>query len=522
MKQLSVKLIHSIALMSFLAACAPDSRQMPSEATTTYAPKKPIITEGDSYRLARGATRIDAMDVVYDSETRSMSLKGRIEYLDLKDSRLRNIDLDMLGLADQNGFVVLKNTATMLALPDGVQVAAKATCLGQDLSCTASFIDIYLYAEGVVYHHQVEHDQNKSKEKVETPVDTEDDPDYGVGSDDVEGEPGPYVGSIQDDIRSLLDWNIIEDSKAEKKTEVKDPKKDDKKNEKKDSVGSDKKEDPKSPKKDEPKKEEPKKETPKKEEPKKEQPKIEAPKKEEPKKETLPPAKPPVKDEKKEGPKPADVAKANQAVGSVNSGRLENAANLLTIEKNLTIPGFKILRPERLAHFGANELSYIIQLMGKTTERLLPEYKLSVGDLSRERGGQLGRHKSHQNGLDVDVAFFFKNKTFQTFFASAVAVNKPHADWMVEPQWELFKEVVNTKLIDRIFIHAALKKSLCEHAIKTGELQKGKNDSLAFETLRRLIPEKDHHNHFHLRVKCSSAQVRCRQMAEPVANSGCF
>lgn len=519
MKQVSIKLIHSIALMSFLAACAPDSRQMPSEATTTYSPKKPIITEGDSYRLARGATRIEAMDVVYDSETRSMSAKGRIEYLDLKDSRLRTIDLDMMGVADQNGFVVLKNTANMQVLPEGVQVAAKATCLGENLSCSSSFIDIYLYAEGVVYHHQVEHDQNKFTENTETPGDAEDDPDYGVGSDGVDGEPGPYVGSVQDDIRSLLDWNIIEDVKSDKKEETKDPKKDEKKNEGKNPVGSDKKEDPKKPEAPKPPvKEEPKKEESKKEEPKQEQPKPGAAKQDQSKKENPPPTKPPVK----EAPKTTEIPKANQAVGAVNSGRLENPANLLNIEKGLSLPGFKILRPERLAHFGANELSYIIQLMGKSTEKLLPNYKLAVGDLSREKGGQLGRHKSHQNGLDVDVAFFFKNKSFQAYFASAVAVNKPHADWMVEPQWELFKEVVNTKLIDRIFIHAALKKSLCEHAIKTGELQKGKNDSLAFETLRRLIPEKDHHNHFHLRVKCSSAQVRCRQMAEPVANSGCF
>ncbi|MNL61906.1 Penicillin-insensitive murein endopeptidase precursor [compost metagenome] len=85
----------------------------------------------------------------------------------------------------------------------------------------------------------------------------------------------------------------------------------------------------------------------------------------------------------------------------------------------------------------------------------------------------------------------------------------------------MFKMLVETKYVDRIFIHGTLKKALCELAIKKGELVKGR-DSLASETLRRLRPDPQHHNHFHIRVKCGKDQTLCKQMIDPAKDSGCF
>ncbi|MNL43857.1 Penicillin-insensitive murein endopeptidase precursor [compost metagenome] len=164
----------------------------------------------------------------------------------------------------------------------------------------------------------------------------------------------------------------------------------------------------------------------------------------------------------------------------------------------------------------------MIGQMGLYTKKEVPGYILPIGDMSKEKGGKFGTHKSHQTGLDADVAFYFESKNLQRSFVSAVAVDKPHGSWMLEKQWGLFKMVNKTKLVDRIFIHKTLKKALCQLAIKKGEIDKSDKSGDIYETLRRLSADTDHNTHFHLRLKCSKAQIRCRQLPEPAAGTGCF
>lgn len=212
----------------------------------------------------------------------------------------------------------------------------------------------------------------------------------------------------------------------------------------------------------------------------------------------------------------------SQAIGSVNEGRLENAIDMLALQKEKDPAGFKMIRPERKSYFATSEMAHLISVMGDFTKKQMPGHSMTIGDISYKNGGKIGSHKSHQTGLDVDVAFYFNNKTFLGYFASGVLIDKPHGSWMVQEQWALYKELVRTQLVDRIFIHRVLKKSLCEQAIKSGEFSKDQTSGLVYETLRRLIADGEHFTHFHLRAKCSKAQTRCRQMAEPVNTSGCF
>lgn len=512
MKYFTKTLTILVSFVMMTTGCAPDSREQGSEVKTTYEPAQPNIQDEEGYKVVRGSTRVQDVSVNFDSTTKGMTLKGRVEFLPVRSKTVQTVDLNLAGVLDANGFIVLKPLNPAQAQSESLKVAAKATCLSESGDCRSSFIDIYVYHNDIVYHHQVESIQDDltaaDPEEEQLP---EEDLETEGGSDDVEGEPGRYVGDVVDDIEKILEVKKPEVKKEEPKKEEpkqQEPKKDLPKPETPPRKEEPKKVPPKTeapPKKEEPKTAPPKKDEPKKEEPKKEEPKQEP--KDEPKKET--PAAGPV------------INKVSQAIGAVNAGRLENAANMLVYEKNHQPAGFHVIRPERKAHFATNELAYIIVQMANLTKKDMPGYELPIGDLSREKGGKLGRHKSHTNGLDADVAFYFDNKNLQGAFTSAVTINKPHPNWMMKQQWKLFKEVVNTQLIDRIFIHGTLKKALCEHAIATGELRKGDMQSLAAQTLRRLISEKDHHNHFHLRVKCSKAQVRCRQMAEPVNTTGC-
>lgn len=214
-----------------------------------------------------------------------------------------------------------------------------------------------------------------------------------------------------------------------------------------------------------------------------------------------------------------------QVIGSPMSGRLENASNLLALEKAHSSVGFHIVNSVRESYFGSAELIYLLAEMGKYSQKMVGNYVLPVGDLSLKNGGKLGRHESHQSGVDADVGFYLRDVKLQGGLFSALKAKKeegPAASWMMEDQWKLFKFVVSTKYVDRIFIHPLLKKALCEFAIKEGEIKPNQNEGLAYETLRRLRPEKNHYDHFHIRVKCSTVQKRCFQMADPEPTTGCF
>lgn len=467
------RLLASLALFSLaISGCGPQFQaDVPSKATTTWTPPQPTQVKFENYSIVRGATSIREMNVIYNKQTKEMTLKGQIEFLPRPDSGILFIDIDLKGFRDHEGFIVLHPQGT---LPAQMKLAAKATCLGQDLNCSSSFIDIYLQYEGRIFHHQLE--SHQAELEVEQPKAQPEQPpvpsqgEEHVEEDDVDdGEPGLYVGTVEDDIEKIL--------KIPKGQIVKDE----------DEVGA-----------------APVEETPQ-----------ETPTKEDTKSTPAPSPTP------QPSPKPP-ASSPIQAIGKVNEGHLENAADFLRFVTSNSRSGLRVMRPQRNTHFGSNELVYILKIMGQFTTKYIPGLTVTVGDLSYKKGGRLGTHKSHQNGLDADVAYYFKKKVLQGHFASAVNKIAAHPDWMLEEQYEMFKNLVSTRLIDRIFIHRVLKKEICALAIKKGEIKEDQKSGDIYQTLRRLIPDTQHHNHFHLRVKCSKAQIRCRQMADPAQTTGCF
>ncbi|MNJ98484.1 Penicillin-insensitive murein endopeptidase precursor [compost metagenome] len=517
-----IKILTASSLM--LSACAPgggvgegfSTDERKSVQVTTYSPPRTTVYKEEQHEVIHGATKVKELTTSYAPDIHRMVLQGEITLDAISNRGSIRVPVDLAGIADSDGYVYLKGYNPKVQQIPGLKIGAKATCIGENFNCSSSFIDIYIELDGKIYHHQVEStptdaSEKKGEIKEDTKHDTgpvaegEDHENFGEGESEEASTPGRYVGTLDDDIETIFKKDgkpATPDTGKKDEPKKEEPKKDDTK---KDDT---KKEEPK---KDDSKKDDSKKDTPKKEEPKKDEPKKEEPKKEEPAKKTPKP------------PRPNN----DQAIGAPDKGKLERAINLLALEKQNEEAGFKVLRPERKTHYGTSELTYLIALMGQFVKKEIPGMTVYVGDLSLEKGGIWYRggkpwgHLSHQNGLDVDIPLFFNNKTFQGYFASALAVNKIHPNWMKEEQWEMFKMLVNTKLIDRIFIHKTLKASFCELAIKKGELVKGR-DSLASETLRRLRPDTDHHNHFHLRAKCAKGQTRCKQMIDPVNDSGCF
>lgn len=84
------------------------------------------------------------------------------------------------------------------------------------------------------------------------------------------------------------------------------------------------------------------------------------------------------------------------ALGSPWNGRLKNGIALPWVGE-----GFKFVRYGR---WGTSSMIYGLQLIAKDVN--FPDSPpLQIGDISYQYGGPIRRHKSHQNGVDVDVFF---------------------------------------------------------------------------------------------------------------------
>lgn len=257
-----------------------------------------------------------------------------------------------------------------------------------------------------------------------------------------------------------------------------------------------------------------------------------APPKETPKKDTevspqepppapVPPKRPRPSEEEETKAEPQQPQRPrDQAIGMAAKGRLERGTNLIDVSRKSGLSNIHIIYPARNRSYGTWELIEILQrITNHTRKEILPGYTMSVGDLSQKDGGKLigTAHKSHQNGLDADIAYPIMNINFMGYTKVTNSTTITPALRMKE-LLEMYEYAIkDLKMVDRIFVNAKIKKALCEFAEKDKDFKDGR----ATEILRRLRPADGHESHFHLRIRCSAMQPRCRMMVEPPAGSGC-
>lgn len=204
-------------------------------------------------------------------------------------------------------------------------------------------------------------------------------------------------------------------------------------------------------------------------------------------------------------------AGAGESIGSPANGCLTNATEL-----PLDASGYQVLRPERNRYYGHNTLIHLIQKLGETAHQA-HWGQLLIGDLSVATGGPLlDGHRSHQNGLDADILFAMPAEPLPAF-----ALATPEMPEMVMPdgkhidhemwragQEQLLKLIAEDPQVDRVFVHAAIKKHLC---------QKTSSDAW----LRKIRPWWGHTEHLHVRMLCPKDSPDCVD-TNPIPNGdGC-
>lgn len=212
---------------------------------------------------------------------------------------------------------------------------------------------------------------------------------------------------------------------------------------------------------------------------------------------------------------PASLAPS--AIGFYARGCLAGAQQLA-----IDGPAWQAMRLSRNRNWGHPRLIALIERLANEARENDGWPGLLVGDISQPRGGpMLTGHASHQIGLDADVWLTpMPNRRLtakEREEISAISVlgrDKLSVDpniW-TDNHARLIKRAASYPEVERIFVHPAIKKALCEGANKLGPDR---------AWLGKVRPTWGHHYHFHIRMGCPKDSASCRNQAPPPPGDGC-
>jgi penicillin-insensitive murein DD-endopeptidase len=182
-------------------------------------------------------------------------------------------------------------------------------------------------------------------------------------------------------------------------------------------------------------------------------------------------------------------------------------------------PAWQAMRLSRNRNWGHPKLVDLVERLAREAKANGEWPGLLVGDLTQPRGGPMtSGHASHQVGLDADVwltpmpdrklSWKEREKTSATSMLSK-EVTKVNPKVFGEGQVKLIKRAASYRAVERVLVHPAIKKALCEAA----------GDDKSW--LAKVRPYWGHYYHMHIRIGCPSGSNNCRSQNPPPGGHGC-
>jgi len=198
-----------------------------------------------------------------------------------------------------------------------------------------------------------------------------------------------------------------------------------------------------------------------------------------------------------------------RSIGLPGSGCLQGAVALPERDRR-----YVLVHPERRRDFGHPDLvAYLREVAAAAQKQKLGP--LYIGDMGQARGGPTPTgHRSHQNGLDVDVWYGPpKTPIVPGKSATPPSVVDLRTNAML-PAWNrraagLVELAASRPSVDRIFVHPAVKRALCQDKTKRGAW------------LGRVRPWWGHQDHFHVRLRCPESSPDCKAQPPLAPGDGC-
>lgn len=182
-------------------------------------------------------------------------------------------------------------------------------------------------------------------------------------------------------------------------------------------------------------------------------------------------------------------------------------------------PAWQVMRLSRNRYWGHPQLIELVERLGKEAKDSGEWPGLLVGDISQARGGpMLTGHASHQVGLDADIWFTpmpdrrLSEKEREDLSATSMLASD---DVSVNPkvwgdgQVKLLKRAASYSKVERILVHPAIKKALCEAS--------GTDKAW----LSKVRPYFGHYYHFHVRIGCPAGTAGCTPQPPVPGDDGC-
>lgn len=196
------------------------------------------------------------------------------------------------------------------------------------------------------------------------------------------------------------------------------------------------------------------------------------------------------------------------SVGAPNRGQLIAGVPLEDDEF------FHVVHPE--AAYGTEETIFYLKRAIQQVHTAFPNTpRLYVGHLSREGGGYLSPHKSHQSGRDVDLGFFYKGGENWYRVGTPQNLDLPR-------NWTLVRALITDTDVEMIFVASYIQRMLESYAISQGEdpawLEAVFRGTSGRPPLLRHAP--GHANHFHVRFYCPFAERAARAAYPTLVASG--
>ncbi len=146
----------------------------------------------------------------------------------------------------------------------------------------------------------------------------------------------------------------------------------------------------------------------------------------------------------------------SMSLGKPNAGALVNGVQMPAGER------WEIVSDLR-AWATQETIDYLVTAVDAVHEAHPGAHKLSIGHLSKEKGGRLYPHRSHQSGRDIDIGYYYVPEKAEWYRPAT----KQTLDFA--RSWALVKAFVVRTDVEMIFMDRSVQKMLKAYALSLGE-----------------------------------------------------
>jgi len=151
------------------------------------------------------------------------------------------------------------------------------------------------------------------------------------------------------------------------------------------------------------------------------------------------------------------TALGSMSLGRPNRGGLVGAVQIPPGER------WEIVQPSR-AWATQETVDYLIAAIDKVHEQFPTDTHVAyIGHLSKQHGGPIRPHRSHQSGRDVDVGYYYLNEKAAWYQRAAKStLDLPRS-------WAFVRALVTETDVEYIFMNTSVQKLLKKYALSIGE-----------------------------------------------------